>query len=667
MNLRRWIAAGLLCALTAAAQATPVSFTDLARHGQYQKLNISPDGQYFAAAVVVKDRTVLELIHRADNKGHLVYPRDGDDVTNFWWASPNRVVYTVGTHVGGFDTPLSTGELFAVDGDGSNPRLLYGYRNTGNSTGTHLQGNAPERGTAQFIASIDGDPNHALVSISPWDAAGNEGAISTAYRMDLRDGSMARILTAPLRDMDFVADHHGHVRFAYGEDVNGKARIYYHPQDGDGWQPMSKASEDRSYPWAFSRDDSVTYFTCTPPDGGFGVCTWNPTIQALTPVWSNPKVGADGFVYGMAHDSIVGVDFTDGRPGMALFDNQSDDAKALIELSQQFPGEEVRFVSGTTDGSLSVVLVLADADPGTYYLYDRKANKLTPLLARASWIKPQQMANKQPFEFAARDGLKLQGYVSYPPGEESAKHLPLVVYVHGGPYGIRDDWSYDPYVQALATHGYAVLQVNYRGSGGYGYAFEKAGWGEWGGKMQDDVTDATRWAIAQGIADPQRICIFGGSYGGYAALEGAVKEPDLYKCAIGYVGVYDLPLMYHRGDIPQSTYGENYLKRALGTDLNVLAQRSPINQLDRLKARVMLIVGGEDKRVPPVQGINLHNALSRRGVGHIWIDEPGEMHGFQDEAHVAALFSSLVQFLNANIGSVHTASANSQSQTVAAH
>jgi len=667
MNLRRWIAAGLLCACAMAVQAAPVSFTDLAKHVQYGKLRISPDGQYFAATVVVKDRTALELIHRKDHKGHLVYPRDGDDVIDFWWASPDRVVYTVGTHVGGFDAPLSTGELFAVDGDGGNPRLLYGYRNTGSSTGSHLQRDTPEYGTAQFISSINGDAYHALVSISPWGAAGNEGAISTAYRIDLRDGSLARIITAPLRNMSFVADHHGHIRFAYGEDVDGHARIYYRPPGSDGWQPMPKASEDRSYPLTYSRDDSAMYFSCSPPDGGFGVCTWNPATHALTPVWSNPKVSPDGFVYGTAEDSIVGVNFTDGRPGMALFDNTSADARALIELSQQFPGEEVRFVSGTADGSLSVVLVLADADPGTYYLYDRKANRLTPLLARASWIKPEQMSGKQPIEFAARDGLKLQGYVSYPPGEENAKRLPLVVFVHGGPFGIRDDWSYDPYVQALATQGYAVLQVNYRGSGGYGNAFEQAGWGEWGGKMQDDVTDATRWAIAQGIADPQRICIFGGSYGGYAALEGAVKEPDLYKCAIGYVGVYDLALMYHRGDIPQSTYGENYLKRALGTDMKVLAQRSPINQLDRLKARVMLVVGGEDKRVPPVQGINLHNALSRRGVGHVWIDEPGEMHGFQDEGHLAGLFSSLVQFLNANIGGAHVATATSSGPTVAAH
>jgi dipeptidyl aminopeptidase/acylaminoacyl peptidase len=239
----------------------------------------------------------------------------------------------------------------------------------------------------------------------------------------------------------------------------------------------------------------------------------------------------------------------------------------------------------------------------------------------------------------------------------------MVVFVHGGPYGVRDDWDFDPYVQALATRGYAVLQVNFRGSGGYGYAFEKAGWREWGGKMQDDVTDATHWAINQGVADPNRICIFGGSYGGYAALEGAVKEPDLYKCAIGYVGVYDLALMRSRGDIPQSTYGNNYLKRVLGDDNHLLASRSPINQLGDLKARVMLIVGGEDRRVPAVQGMSLHMALAKRRIAHEWIEKGGESHGFYNEANFADLLTQMVQFVGSSIGAATSPTAATATAT----
>jgi dipeptidyl aminopeptidase/acylaminoacyl peptidase len=422
-----------------------------------------------------------------------------------------------------------------------------------------------------------------------------------------------------------------------------------HPLNGDGWQLLPEERKNRSIPIEFDRDDTAAYFTCPAP-GAFGICRWDPANRSQTVVWSDPTVEPDSLLQGLADDSILGVGFMDGRTGTALFDSQSTDAQVLLTLMKQFPGESVRFVSGTRDGSQSVVLVEADVDPGTFLLYDAKTRKLTPLLARMSWIKPERMAFKQPFDFDARDGMKLHGYLSFPPGQENAKHLPMVVLVHGGPFGIRDRWEYDTSVQPLAVRGYVVLQVNYRGSGGYGYDYEHAGWRQWGGRMQDDVTDATRWAVAHGIADPQRICIYGASYGGYAALEGAVKEPDLYKCAIGYVGVYDLPLMYHRGDIPQSSYGEEYLKRQLGDDMTVLARHSPINQLDALKAHVMLVVGGKDQRVPPIQGLSLHQALTDRHIAHEWLFKPDEMHGFYDEAHNTELYTQLVQFLGTNIG-----------------
>ncbi|MEO6926537.1 MAG: prolyl oligopeptidase family serine peptidase, partial [Rhodanobacter sp.] len=161
-----------------------------------------------------------------------------------------------------------------------------------------------------------------------------------------------------------------------------------------------------------------------------------------------------------------------------------------------------------------------------------------------------------------------------------------------------------------------------------------------------------------GIADPTRICIFGASYGGYAALEGAVKEPDLYKCTIGYVGVYDLPLLFHRGEIHESRFGKDFLERQVGDDMALLASHSPINQLDSLKAKVMLVVGGQDEIVPPIQGRRLHEALLNRHISHVWIEKPGEMHGFYVENNVAALYAEIVKFLGASIGPGTTAPAS---------
>ena len=652
MRIQRLLLSGLLMLCSGLVSAQTVSISDLARHDEYRNVKISPDGAYLAATAVVRGQAVLALIRigASEKQGNVITPRAGDDVTDFWWVSPKRVVYSVGTHRGGYDAPLATGELFAVNADGGSTEMLYGYRKVGMSTGSLVQKAVAERGTAEFIASIADDPTHMLVAISLWDTTGFERELPVAWRMDVRTGTKVKLITAPMRGAQFTADHQGRIRLAYAEANDGSIKVYQHPVDGDGWELLSDLSANRAFPIAFNSADTGVYVSCPSPSGGFGVCLWDASKHTSQQVWSNPKVETDGLVGGLARGSLAGVAYMDGRPGTAFFDSQSDDARALDVLMKQFPGEKVEFVSGTTDGHLSIVFVEADVDPGAFYLYDHKARKLSLLLSRASWINPEHMASKQPFEFAARDGKRLQGYVSFPPGRELAKQLPTVVLVHGGPYGIRDRWNYDPLVQMLATRGYAVVQVNFRGSGGYGYNFMHAGAREWGGKMQDDVTDATRWAVAQGTADPRRICIFGASYGGYAALEGAVKEPGLYQCAIGYVGVYDLALMYHRGDVPQSTFGKDYLKRELGDDMTQLAARSPVNQLDALKARVMLIVGGKDERVPPIQGLAMHQALLNRHVAHEWLFKPDEMHGFYDEANVAELYTRVLNFLGSNIG-----------------
>jgi dipeptidyl aminopeptidase/acylaminoacyl peptidase len=206
------------------------------------------------------------------------------------------------------------------------------------------------------------------------------------------------------------------------------------------------------------------------------------------------------------------------------------------------------------------------------------------------------MAAVQPVSFKARDGLTVKGYLTLPPGSDG-KRLPMVVMPHGGPFGVYDQWRFEDDSQILAGAGYAVLQVNYRGSGNYGRAFRTAGARQWGGAMQDDLTDATRWAIAQGHADAGRICIYGASYGGYAALMGVAKEPGLYRCAAGYVGVYDLPTMHTHGDIQQRGSGETYLRRWIG-ERDALAAVSPNRMADKIKVPVFLAAGGEDQRAP---------------------------------------------------------------------
>jgi acylaminoacyl-peptidase len=226
----------------------------------------------------------------------------------------------------------------------------------------------------------------------------------------------------------------------------------------------------------------------------------------------------------------------------------------------------------------------------------------------------------------------------------------MVVAPHGGPHGVRDYWSFDPYVQMMASRGYAVLQMNFRGSGGYGRSFLYEGYRHWGTTMQDDVTDVTQWAIDAGITSEDRVCIFGGSYGGYAAMMGAVREPDLYQCVIAYVGVYDLELMYKKGDIPTRESGLEYLRQAVGEDKEDLRARSPVHHLDKLKAPVLIVHGGEDFRVDIAHAYKLRKGLEKLDKPYEWLVKPNEAHGFYLPENRLELFERMIAFLDKYIG-----------------
>ncbi|MGH8105084.1 MAG: alpha/beta hydrolase family protein, partial [Arenimonas sp.] len=280
-------------------------------------------------------------------------------------------------------------------------------------------------------------------------------------------------------------------------------------------------------------------------------------------------------------------------------------------------------------------------------LYERANKKLSYLVSRNAWFKPEMLATMKPFYMVARDGTQLEGFLTIPVGS-NGKNLPLIVNPHGGPFGPKDEWGYNPDVQILAANGYAVLQVNFRGSGGYGRKFTHLGYKQWGGTMQDDLTDATLWAIKEGIANPNRICMYGASYGGYSSIMAVAKEPDLYRCAFGNVGVYDMAAMYHTGDIPDTESGENFLDEALGHQN--LDQASPNKLAHKIKAAVYLAAGREDFRAAPVHTEIMHKALLKAGKQSEMVIYEGEGHGNFLLKNRIDFYQRLLGFLDKHIG-----------------
>jgi dipeptidyl aminopeptidase/acylaminoacyl peptidase len=269
------------------------------------------------------------------------------------------------------------------------------------------------------------------------------------------------------------------------------------------------------------------------------------------------------------------------------------------------------------------------------------------------WLDTQSMAQMHPVTLRARDRVELHGYLTLP-HDAPASNLPLIVHPHGGPYGIRDRWGFDRITQFLASRGYAVLQVNYRGSGGYGKRFRDIAWRQWGLAMQDDLTDAVRWAVGEGIADAGRICIFGASYGGYAAMAGITTTPELYRCAVNYVGVVDLPELYGYWSGAAIESGiEAWFRRAIGDprgDRERLDATSPINNLDGLDVPLFIAHGRRDPRVPIAQAERLIRALRRRGIDHEVLFKNDEGHGFVKQENNVELFTRLEAFFAEHLG-----------------
>lgn len=614
---------------------------------KFEAIKISPTGEYFAASVPLDDRTVLAIIRRSDNKMTGTFALEQHNhVADFHWVNPERVLISTSQKFGDLDTPGLTGELFALNADGSGSEILVGYRVQGNGLGTRIQPKKVETVAAFLVDDLPADDRNVLISVQPFA----RDAFSDAERMDVYTGRRARVASAPVRNADFVTDNAGVVRFAAGQDLDLSRKLYYRKGNGAEWKLLNDESRSgrAESPLGFSADNRTAYLRVEHVKGPDSIVAYDVETGQRTEVARHPVVDPNRVIYRRGSGVPVGVVFEDGRSSTQFFDKGSPEARLQRSLEAAFAGHDVTVTSETADGRLALVFVSSDRNPGDYYLFDTVAKKADHVLSAREWFDPEKMHPTQPFRFAARDGLGIHGYVTRPKGTEG-RALPMVVMPHGGPFGIRDYWQFTNDVQLLASAGYAVLQVNFRGSGGYGRDFRHAGAREWGGKMQDDVTDATRWAIKEGIADPSRICLYGASYGAYASLMGVAKEPSLYRCAAGYVGVYDLPTMHTEGDIRESGSGRMYLDEWVGPRAD-LAAVSPTRMADRIKVPVFLAAGGEDRRTPIEHSKMMEQALRRAGVPVETLYYDTEGHGFYRPEHRREFYTRLLAFLSRSLG-----------------
>jgi len=622
---------------------------DVVHYDRFETASLSPTGEYLALTAPMGDRTALVMVRLSDltRMGVIQHGRN-IHVLDFTWVGPRRIIYSVGQRFGELEAPQATGELFGVDVDGKANKLLIGFRaGRDQLQGTHLKQREPESIAASLVDPLRDDPKYAL--ISTYKFTGAEVGFSHVERMDVDTGARTIVALAPVRRADFLTDHAHEVRFASGAGSDNVQKLYYRTGSGAEWQLINDeaVSRRRIFPLGFSSDNSVAYLRAQETAGPDALYSFNPADNTFTRVIHDDDSDVQDALYSPFDDAPYGAVLVDGQRRIELFDADSALGRLQRSLQAGFPGMAVRMAQASVDGRLGLVVVHSDRNPADLYLFDYEMKKAQFLFARNTWADPERMAAMQPIAFKARDGLDLHGYLTVPPGSDG-KNLPMVVYPHGGPIAVQDEWGFDTAVQLLASHGYAVLQVNYRGSDGYGRAFMEAGYRQWGGKMQDDLTDATHWAMEQGVANPRRICIYGTSYGAYAAMMGAVREPDLYQCAAGHVGVYDLRLIYSDGPGGGGRSVRNHFEVVLGTEN--LEAVSPNLLAERIKVPVLLTAGRDDDTAPKEHTERMRDALLKAGKHVDAKIYPGEGHHFFVEANRIDAYNRLLAFLDRYIG-----------------
>ncbi|HEV7269190.1 S9 family peptidase [Pseudoxanthomonas sp.] len=633
--------AGILlgCLLAPLAHAQ-VDLEPLLKKDVLQTLKISPTGEYYAMTVPLEDQTILAVVRRADQQVTSKITAGSDSVvSNVWWVSDDRVVVSVAKKFGSRDQPYPTGELYATNADGTHRRQIFARYGL---DATQVQPRA-----AYLIDTLPDDPRKVLVGMYALDTSTPSTRVE---RLDVFNGSMDTVATAPVRRASFTVDAARRVRLAIGAGDDNVRKLYHRADDRSSWTLVNDEAKTGFVEWplGLSADGRIAYLQAEQADGPDAIVALDTVTGTRTRVLRDPVVDPYDIIYADDGQTPVGSFFMHDKLRTAFFDDTSPTARLYRKLERSFPGSSIAITSGTRDGRLKVVQAWSDTSPGDFFLFDTTTNTADLIFSRRSWLDPKVLAPSEPVTLRARDGLTLHGYLTRPRDGRDAP-LPLVVMPHGGPFGVFDRWEVDDEAEMLARAGYAVLRVNYRGSGNYGRAFKQAGARQWGRTMQDDLTDATRWAIEQKIADPARICLYGASYGAYASLMGVAREPELYRCAAGYVGVYDLALM-HKQDSRESRSSRNWMEDWISDDRASLADVSPTALAQRIRAPVFLAAGGKDEIAPQAHSERMEKALKAAGVPVETLYVRTEGHGFYSEANRRTYYTRLLDFLSRHLG-----------------
>jgi dipeptidyl aminopeptidase/acylaminoacyl peptidase len=585
---------------------------------------ISPDGTMLAYLAPVNNvlNVWVRTIGATDDKA--VTKDDNRGIRDYFWAADNK-------HI-----------MYLQDVGGNENFRLYGV----NLETDEIKDLTPFEDVRVMIVDRNKHfPNELLISMNK-----ENPQLFDVYHLDLTSGELKLVARNPGNIVDWLTDADFKVRCALAATPEGGFDLLLRENEEATWNRLLTWDSENtltSGPVSFSKDGKYLHMLDSRDANAGRLVTMEIATQDIEVIAEDPQYDVSGIMIHPDTYEIQAAAFTKARTEWQVLDESiKGDFRAISKLD----GGD--FAVSNRDDADKTWLVRFDKDDGpvAYYAYDREAKKGTFLFHQRPVLNDYKLASMEPVSFTSRDNLTVHGYITYPPGK-GRTNLPMVLNVHGGPWS-RDRWGYGPEVQWFANRGYACLQVNFRGSSGYGKKFINAGDREWGGKMHNDLVDAVNWAVEKGIADPEKIAIYGGSYGGYAALVGATFTPDLFCCAVDIVGPSNLVT----GITSIPPYWEvmrSLLNKRIGdpeTEEEFLKSRSPLFKVDQIQIPMLIAQGANDPRVPKVESEQIVEALKEKGIDYEYMLFEDEGHGFAKPENRLKFYAAAEKFLAKHLG-----------------
>ncbi len=599
-----------------------IPMEDFFRNPEKTYYQLSPDGEHVSFLQPWNDRLNVHVRRVGDTTATRVTAATERDVMGYFWANNERIVF-IQDKAGDENY-----HLYAVSIDGSSMKELTPFEST----------------RVGIVDDLEENEEEMLIRMNKRDPR-----LFDVYRININTGEMKMIAENPGNIYSWRTDHDGNLRIAV--TVQGlKTGFMHRKTEADTFEMVAEHDfRETLEPLFFTYDNRNLYVLSNLDRDKAAVYVFDLEKRELGQlVFEHSEVDVAGLIRSRKRKRITGAYyFTDRRHYHFL-----DDWRANLQagLEARLPDKEVVVVSMSRDESKVLVRTYSDRSLGAYYYFVPETKELTKLADVSPWIDERMLATMDPVSYRSRDSLLIHGYLTLPVGVEP-QNLPAVMMVHGGPIA-RDYWGYRSEAQFLANRGYAVFQVNFRGSNGYGKEFVQKGFKQWGRAMQDDITDGVDWLIAQGIADPTRIGIYGGSYGGYATLAGLTFTPDRYACGVDYVGPSNL-LTFMNTIPPYWEQQREMMYEVVGDpekDSALLAQVSPALHVDRIKAPLFIAQGANDPRVKKSEADQMVAALEKRGIDVPYMVKENEGHGFANEENRFDFYRAMEEFLGRHLG-----------------